>query len=739
MKKEKNQSRGNVNIDVWKQRREPVPVDPRQTRFDFGQSQTLEDLLSQSNTSPILLDRGSKASQVPFPQSNSLCEIDLLSELEKQQQEYEARVIEEDGEVENGPRCEFLTGAAGTGKTYNIKERIEKQYVGSNGSNIVVGVNGGSGKVGRVSDRRKYGLLCATTGIAAINLSGGEESSTVKTIHSTLGFYDVNSLERAYQNGSLHRKIRIVAKEYQNLIVDEVSMMSARHLDIIYRAVEECYEKSESFKGLGLVLTGDFCQLPPVPDKDGQSRKTIAGTEKYAFESKYWEEFAKNITKLTKVWRQSDPEFLKAINAARAGDGDTAADILMGLDDVTFAVTLDDKFDGTTIMSKNDAVDRYNANRLRDLTYQGKKSFTVRSHRWGVQRGEWKNIPEELTVCEDGYVMVLVNDRAGRFANGSTGWVSKYVEGTKLFMVALRNKHGEKGGEVEVGRIIRCNYVREMPEGQGLKQPDKPMGRKEWKDAHEGSKDWEYVLYLRDLTLHNKEGWGKPYYDYEQEAWVIGQVDYYPLRLAWATTVHKCVAPDSWIYLANLQYKEIRLVEIGDYIYSGIGTKFVKVIGKTRVFAEDGYIIKTELGFKIVCSREHRFPIKTFAGEELLLEAYNLRDGDSVRVEGTITKMKEPWSKITSIESWHGEKELIDIEVDSKDSLFWCNGIVTHNSQGLTLDKVQIDYSDGFFGQPSMSYVALSRVKSPQGLRIVGSPGLLAKRTNIVEEILPWI
>ena len=62
-----------------------------------------------------------------------------------------------------------------------------------------------------------------------------------------------------------------------------------------------------------------------------------------------------------------------------------------------------------------------------------------------------------------------------------------------------------------------------------------------------------------------------------------------------------------------------------------------------------------------------------------------------------------------------------------------------HKSQGLSLDRVQIDYSHPFFGEPSMSYVALSRCRTPQGLTIVGSRKLIEDRTNISSEILDWL
>jgi ATP-dependent exoDNAse (exonuclease V) alpha subunit len=62
-----------------------------------------------------------------------------------------------------------------------------------------------------------------------------------------------------------------------------------------------------------------------------------------------------------------------------------------------------------------------------------------------------------------------------------------------------------------------------------------------------------------------------------------------------------------------------------------------------------------------------------------------------------------------------------------------------HKSQGLTLDRVQIDFINQFFGQPSMAYVALSRVRTAEGLRLVGTPKLLEERCNVARKVLRWI
>jgi ATP-dependent exoDNAse (exonuclease V) alpha subunit len=61
-----------------------------------------------------------------------------------------------------------------------------------------------------------------------------------------------------------------------------------------------------------------------------------------------------------------------------------------------------------------------------------------------------------------------------------------------------------------------------------------------------------------------------------------------------------------------------------------------------------------------------------------------------------------------------------------------------HKTQGLTLDRVQIDIRGGFFSQPNMAYVALSRVRTPEGMRIVGSPDLLAKKIRSDPAVVGW-
>lgn len=412
-------------------------------------------------------------------------------------------------------RCVFTSGAAGTGKTYHWKERIRLDP--------------------------SEGVLCATTGIAGVNLG------TV-TINSLLKYYDTESLLNAYVSGRLVRRLANLATAYRNLVCDEVSMMPAEQLDTLYRAVQEANRRKKVVKvnpdGLGIVLVGDFAQLPPIKAR-------------WLFEADCWDEFEAGTQKLTKNWRQGDGVFLDAINALRAGEGERGASLL-GSTTAEFSQSLDLHFPGTTIMAKNDEVDRFNWQALQRV--RGEK-FSVNSKRWSAGRppSEWKNIPERVELKIGAYVMILANDTTEfRFANGDCG----LIVGRDASSIQVRLARNDD--VVDVGMIERR--------------------------VHDDDKPAELSAYPT---------WGTPWFDERAGKYCVGAVSYLPLRLAWASTVHK--------------------------------------------------------------------------------------------------------------------------------------------SQGLTLDRVQLDLRNHFFGTPAMSYVAVSRCRTPEGLRVVGGERLLASRCKIDPKVKRWV
>lgn len=353
--------------------------------------------------------------------------------------------------------CEDIGGVAGTGKTFLVRQRI--------------------------ADDPSWGLLCATTGIAAVNLGA-------TTLNSALGFFDTASLKDAYLSGQLVRRLHAIAQEHRNLIIDEKSMMDKLQLEVIYRAVTAVNEYSDMRgRPFGIVLVGDFAQLPPV-------------NAQFAFMADCWPEFAARSTKLTKIWRQEQLEFLNALNAARRGDGGLAAEILSSVG-VRWETSLITEFTGTTLVPKNDQVDRFNE---MSLMHVRGRAFSVTSRSWGKLRGEWKGIPSTAQFKVGAYVMILNNasDGEGGFAyvNGDCGIIEDW-DGTEFHVRLVR---GDR--LVRVPKLVRAVASKDKPEG------------------------WPDEAYRTDgyhARLH-RDAKGK---------YVSGQVEYYPVRLAFASTVHK--------------------------------------------------------------------------------------------------------------------------------------------------------------------------------------------------------
>jgi ATP-dependent DNA helicase PIF1 len=392
--------------------------------------------------------------------------------------------------------CELITGAAGTGKTFLQKKKIE--------------------------ENEGYGILCATTGIAAINLGA-------TTLNSILKFFDTDSLRDRFNRGSLTSTLHRLGRKIKRLVIDEVSMMDARQLDMIYESIRQANEYQDMEGApMGITLTGDFLQLPPIKAP-------------WVFEAECWEHFERNTTTLTKIWRQDNLQFLEAINAARSGQGKTCVEILSSIG-VKFMPQQNGGFSGTTIMSKNDTVDNFNFSALMEVPGD---AYGLRSMTWGDQAGEWKkNIPEMLKLKDGAYVMILSNslvrDTSMEYANGDCGTVqSKDTDGT----VWIKLKRNEKlVGIRPIIRYKKCSQ--EDADRLGLKPCE----------TEEQSEDPDLVLpkaYVRPTHLYCDDDcgwdapglrhgpWGMPSYNCQNGTWNIGAIKYYPLRLAWATTVHK--------------------------------------------------------------------------------------------------------------------------------------------------------------------------------------------------------
>ena len=183
----------------------------------------------------------------------------------------------------------FLTGAAGTGKSTWLNKYI---------------------------DEHENVLICAPTGIAALNIGG---DTMHRIFHIPVPAYDTPSFAKG-KKGAITQSVLNVIANADTIIMDEISM--ARN--DVFRFAIKVIRKAEKIKGskIRIIVSGDFSQLPPVVKKNETSflKKFGLDASGYAFTTQEWKSCNFKVVELTDVKRQEDREFIEKLNEIRVGN-----------------------------------------------------------------------------------------------------------------------------------------------------------------------------------------------------------------------------------------------------------------------------------------------------------------------------------------------------------------------------------------------------------------------------------
>lgn len=290
-------------------------------------------------------------------------------------------------EVLKSGRSVFLTGQAGSGKTHVLNEYIKFLR----------------------KKKRPVGIT-ASTGIAATHLDG-------MTIHAWTGMGILDELTKEELQKILHKgRLRTRIRNTQVLIIDEISMLSSRHLDIAEEIVRTIHEAWEPFGGMQVVLCGDFFQLPPVNKRGAEQ------TGQFAYYSRAWKELNPNVCYLTEQYRHKDQNYLKVLSAIRANTaGEQTLDILKQR-------FRNESNERTKLYTHNVDVDRINEGELAKLEDE---EVTFRMHSSGpIALVEVLHksclAPEVLGLKERALVMFLRNNFDEGYVNGTLGIVDGF-------------------------------------------------------------------------------------------------------------------------------------------------------------------------------------------------------------------------------------------------------------------------------------------------------------------------
>lgn len=317
--------------------------------------------------------------------------------------------------------------------------------------------------------------VLAPTGVAAENVKAS-------TIHHFFGFKPFLYLP-GHKNKDIYQLDSggiAVVKRLELLIIDEISMVRCDMLDAIDEVLRYYRKSKEPFGGIQLVMFGDLYQLSPVVTRDEEAELSKYYNSNYFFSSKALQKFNYKLVQLKIIYRQDDPEFVNMLNHIRKGKV-TKEDIQLLDDRVEQDYKPSVKEPILTVMTHNAMTDDWNDNMFIKLRT---KSYPF----YGEKKGWYGDtpVPTDLYLKKGSRVMFQRNDNDfNQFKNGTLGWVEK----VNNYQIKVRT---------DEGKLVDVEEFR-----------------------------WEQNEYYVDEKTK------------EIKTRVIGWFKQYPLKLAWAVSIHK--------------------------------------------------------------------------------------------------------------------------------------------------------------------------------------------------------
>lgn len=276
----------------------------------------------------------------------------------------------------------FLTGAAGSGKTYVLNQYIKY-----------------------LKDHHVQVATTASTGIAATHLHG-------KTIHSWSGIGIKDSisaldLERLHKN----KRVKSNYKKTKVLIIDEISMLQKYQLDMVDVIARSFLDSERVFGGLQVILCGDFFQLPPVSS-------VVEEEKQFAYDASVWKDETFKVCYLHEQHRQGDDPLLTILNDIRSGTAGEQTKVPLR---TRYKKEPEGATSATKLYTLNLNVDCMNDSELAQLPGQA-YTFTMTSQGFSaLVEGLKRNCLalEQLKLKIGAEVMFIKNHPLGKYVNGT--------------------------------------------------------------------------------------------------------------------------------------------------------------------------------------------------------------------------------------------------------------------------------------------------------------------------------
>lgn len=316
--------------------------------------------------------------------------------------------------------------------------QVAARFVNQTSRTIFLTGKAGTGKTTFIRDivsrTHKNAIVAAPTGIAAINAGGVTLHSlfqlpfasfipldkTLSDSHSSIALHTPKSLLQSFQ---MNKAKRNMLRELELLIIDEVSMLRADLLDaidVILRHVR--YNRNQAFGGVQVLFIGDLLQLPPVVKDEEWRHLSLYYKGMHFFNAKVLQQQPPLYIELDKIYRQSDPVFIQLLNNLR---DNCCTNVDFELLNTHFIPDFgQSEFDGYVLLTTHNRI--ADAKNLETLQKLKATSFQFEAEVEGDFSEYLYPVDKKLVLKQGAQVMMLKNDYSGeqRFFNGKIGRVS---------------------------------------------------------------------------------------------------------------------------------------------------------------------------------------------------------------------------------------------------------------------------------------------------------------------------
>lgn len=286
----------------------------------------------------------------------------------------------------------FLTGRAGTGKSYLIRYFLKDR------------------------DPKTFPVV-ASTGAAAIGVNG-------RTFHSFFGLGIMEGgIEKTIERALKDRRVVKRLQKIGGFILDEVSMIPGPALNAAETICRLARKKHLPWGGARVIAVGDFAQLPPVSRGNQHQRGATSWKKEWAFLDATWSKTQFTSVVLETIMRSIDAEYLSVLNHVRNGVVNEEVELYLNRRTNPDAQA----FEATYLFPHRETSENFNLECLAKLKTPLQKFSTLYSGdtRFVEQLKKNAPIPEVLQIKESALVMTRMNDPQMQYINGSLGTVMK--------------------------------------------------------------------------------------------------------------------------------------------------------------------------------------------------------------------------------------------------------------------------------------------------------------------------